>query len=208
MLEFIESKPFTNRLVKIAGEQADDVLWAIQSDLLKNPQRGNRVEGLSGVRKARTCDPSRGKGKRGGFRYVYIYFVKDEQIGLLFLFDKGEKDDLNKEEKNCLPNWRAREGKVSIFAELKQALEEVRDYRAGRRADLRVTRFKAPRQVRPREVVKIRKSLHFSQREFALLLNTSIGTIRSWEQGSRRPQSTALLVLTMAKTNPAVLLAR
>jgi len=97
---------------------------------------------------------------------------------------------------------------MSIFAELKEALEDVRDHRAGRRTDLRVTRFKPPQQVRPQEVVKIRKSLRVSQREFALLLNTSIGTVRSWEQGTRRPQSTALLLLAMAKANPAVLLAR
>jgi putative transcriptional regulator len=97
---------------------------------------------------------------------------------------------------------------VSMFLEMKQALEEVRDYRAGRRTDLHVTRFKPPKQVRPDEVARIRKSLRVSQREFALLLNTSVGTVRSWEQGTRRPQSTALLLLAMAKTNPAVLLAR
>ena len=97
---------------------------------------------------------------------------------------------------------------MSMFEELKQALEEVRDYRAGKRKDLRVTRFSPPAEIHPKEVVKIRKSLRFSQREFALLLNTSVGTVRSWEQGSRRPQSTALLVLTMAKQSPAVLLTR
>ena len=102
MLEFIESKPFTNRLMKIAGADADEVLWAIQSDLLKNPMRGDKLEGVSRVRKARTADPSRKKGKRGGFRYIYIYFVQDEQIGLLYLFDKNEKEDLTKEEKKVL----------------------------------------------------------------------------------------------------------
>jgi putative transcriptional regulator len=95
-----------------------------------------------------------------------------------------------------------------MFLELKQALEEVRYYRARRRTDLRVTRFKPPKQVRPGEVARIRKSLRVSQREFALLLNTRVGTVRSWEQGTRRPQSTALLLLAMAKTNPAVLLAK
>jgi hypothetical protein len=102
VLEFIESRPFTRRLLKIAGDRADEVLWAIQSDLLKNPTRGSRVEGISGVRKARTADPTRKKGKRVGFRYLYIYFVRDEQIGLLFLFDKGEKEDLTKEDRQEL----------------------------------------------------------------------------------------------------------
>ena len=102
----------------------------------------------------------------------------------------------------------AKEPKMSIYLEFKQALEEVRDYRAGKRNDLRVARFAPPERIAAREVVKIRKALRASQREFALLLNTSVGTIRSWEQGARHPRSTALLVLTMAKKNPAVLLAR
>jgi DNA-binding transcriptional regulator YiaG len=92
---------------------------------------------------------------------------------------------------------------MSLFLELKAALQEVRDYRAGKRKDLPVTRLAPLEEVRPNEVVNIRKT---GQQEFARLLNTSVGTVRSWEQGSRRRQSTALLVLAMAKTNPAVLL--
>ena len=102
MLEFIESRAFTSRLLRVAGAHADEVLLAIQSDLLKNPERGSRIEGLSGVRKARTPDPSRGKGKRGGFRYLYFYFVSDEQIALLFLYDKNEKEDLTKDDKKSI----------------------------------------------------------------------------------------------------------
>lgn len=97
---------------------------------------------------------------------------------------------------------------MSIFLELKEALEDVREFRAGKRRDLRVTRFVPPKSIRPKEVSRIRKALRVSQREFAMLLNTSVGTVRSWEQGTRRPQSTALLVLTMAKQKPALLLAR
>ncbi len=95
-----------------------------------------------------------------------------------------------------------------MFHELKEALEDVRDYCTGQRTELRVTRFTPPKQVRPREVAKIQKSLRVSQQEFALLLNTNVATVRSWEQGTRRPQSTALLLLAMAEAKPAVLLAR
>jgi hypothetical protein len=102
VLAFIESKAFARRLLRIAGDRADEVLWAIQSDLLKNPTRGSRVEGISGLRKARASDPVRKKGKRGGFRYLYIYLPREQQIGLLFLFDKGEKEDLTREDKKEL----------------------------------------------------------------------------------------------------------
>ena len=102
MLELVESRSFTRRLARIAGPAADEVLWAIQSDLLKNPSRGNRLQGLRGIRKARTADPFRSKGKRGGFRYLYLYFVRGAQIALLYLFDKDEKEDLTKEGKRIL----------------------------------------------------------------------------------------------------------
>ena len=102
MLEFVESKVFTRRLLSIAGDRAQDVLLAIQSDLLRNPIRGSVVRGFGGIRKARTSDPARNKGKRGGFRYLCIYFLRDEQIGLLYLFGKNEQEDLTEDEKRIL----------------------------------------------------------------------------------------------------------
>lgn len=92
---FIGSRPFTRRLVELAGDSADGVLLQIREDLLKNPERETKVRGLGGIRKARTPNPSRGKGKRGGFRYLYIYLQRKDHIHMLFLLDKDEQEDLN-----------------------------------------------------------------------------------------------------------------
>ncbi|MGH9774873.1 MAG: hypothetical protein ACRD50_07980 [Candidatus Acidiferrales bacterium] len=92
---FIESKAFTRRLQELAADAADSVLAGIQNELLENPFRGDVVAGLGGIRKARTSNPRRGKGKRGGFRYLYLYIVRKEHIHLLFLLDKNEQEDLN-----------------------------------------------------------------------------------------------------------------
>lgn len=102
MLEFIELPVFTKRLAALAGEHADEVLLEIQNDLLEHPTRGKVVEGTGGVRKARAADPIRGKGKRGGFRYLYYFIERDGQIFLLMVFSKDEQDDLTKEQKNAL----------------------------------------------------------------------------------------------------------
>ncbi len=102
MLEFIEFPAFTNRLMALAKEHADDVLLEIQNDLLANPKRGKVVQGTAGVRKARATDPARGKGKRGGFRYLYFYIERDGQIFLLMVFSKDEQDDLTKDQKKTL----------------------------------------------------------------------------------------------------------
>ncbi|MBV9073474.1 MAG: hypothetical protein JOZ10_07585 [Acidobacteria bacterium] len=93
---------FTDRLHRLAREHADRVLLAIQDDLLRNPQRGTMVPGLAGVRKARVENPVRGKGKRGGFRYMYYFFERDEEIYLMFMFDKGEQEDLTASQKSEL----------------------------------------------------------------------------------------------------------
>ena len=52
-VEFIESQPFTRKLHRLAGDGADEVLRAIQGELGRKPDRG--------------------KGKRGGYRYLYLY---------------------------------------------------------------------------------------------------------------------------------------
>jgi putative transcriptional regulator len=52
----------------------------------------------------------------------------------------------------------------------------------------------------------VRANLNASQAMFASFLCVSIKAVQAWEQGARRPQSTALRLLDIAKKNPAVLL--
>lgn len=101
-VEFIELEGFTKRLAALAKEYAEEVLLAIQNDLLKNPKRGDVVPGLLGARKGRIADPIRRKGKRGGFRYLYYYIEKDGQIFLLWIFGKNEQDDLSPQQRTVL----------------------------------------------------------------------------------------------------------
>lgn len=99
---FIEFRAFTKRLHRLAKSDADTVLRTIQGDLLDNPSRGTVVPGLAGIWKARAENPARGKGKRGGLRYMYYFLERDDEIYLLFLFDKGEQEDLNEKQKVAL----------------------------------------------------------------------------------------------------------
>ena len=105
MLEFVESDAFTRRLLALAKEHADDVLLEIQNDLLENPKRGPVVKGTAGVRKSRATDPTRGKGKRSGLRYMYYYLERDGRIFLLMMFSKDEQDDLTKSQKKVLVSF-------------------------------------------------------------------------------------------------------
>jgi hypothetical protein len=99
---YIESAAFTARLHQLTGESALDVLSRIQDDLQKNPERGDLVQGLGGIRKARIGNPVRGKGKRGGYRYLFLYLENRGHIHLLFLLDKDEQVDLSNKERKAL----------------------------------------------------------------------------------------------------------
>lgn len=97
--------------------------------------------------------------------------------------------------------------RVKIFNELKEALQDVIDYRAGKPVNLRVTRIpELPKEISPKEVRRIRESLDVSQTLFAMYLNVSPNAVRSWEQGTRRPRQAALKLLMIAKKNPKALL--
>jgi hypothetical protein len=48
--------------------------------------------GSGGLRKIRWA--KEGRGKRGGVRVIYYWAVSSEQILMLFMYPKGEQDDL------------------------------------------------------------------------------------------------------------------
>jgi putative transcriptional regulator len=96
---------------------------------------------------------------------------------------------------------------ADLFNEIIAGFEEAKKYRAGLNAKVRVSRIAFPPvSMKPRQIRNIRIRLKLSQPEFAEFLCTSVGTVRSWEQGSRTPNKSALRLLAMAKDKPALLL--
>jgi len=99
LIHFVEAPGFTRRIDKLASL---DVLFALQSELVLNPELGVLMTGCAGARKARIGERSSARGKRGGFRYVYVYIEIAGIIYLLHFFDKNEKANLSKAERNEL----------------------------------------------------------------------------------------------------------
>ena len=93
---FRETPIFTEKL-KAVGD--DDLLRFIQDLILEDPEVGPTVAGTGGVRKMRAPDPSRGKGKRGGLRILYLDLPDRERTYLLYLYGKNEAEDLTASEK-------------------------------------------------------------------------------------------------------------
>ena len=80
----------------------DDGFASLQSVLLAKPDAGAVIAGTGGLRKLRHGDPRRGKGKRGGLRVIYYWWMGGNQILLFTVYDKDEADDLSPKERKAL----------------------------------------------------------------------------------------------------------
>jgi putative transcriptional regulator len=86
--------------------------------------------------------------------------------------------------------------KSDAFSQLLGSVRQAGRIRRGSLKPARVTKFK------PADVKALRSSLGQSQAEFALMIGVSVGTLRNWEQGRRKPDGPALALLRVAATNP------
>ena len=69
---------------------------------MDSPEVGGVMEGTGGLRKLRQPDPRRGKGKRGGLRIIYYWWLGGAQFWLFTVFDKDQADDLTPDQRKAL----------------------------------------------------------------------------------------------------------
>ena len=75
-MELIRTTSFTKAIAKLKVTEAE--IDALETEIATNPQAGDVIQGLRGVRKIRFS--MGGKGKRGGGRCIYL---------VLYLFAAG-----------------------------------------------------------------------------------------------------------------------
>lgn len=78
------------------------MLLLIQGELLERLESSPVIPGTGGLRKLRVSDAGRGKGKRGGYRVIYLDIPEMKRTYLLGLYGKGDKADLSQDEKKVL----------------------------------------------------------------------------------------------------------
>lgn len=100
----IQQKPFSRELdsLIITGKLLTVDYENFEWDLIQNPQIGDVIPGLGGIRKTRLKSAS--KGKRGGFRVDYLDIPEVEVLHLIVIYAKNVKDDLSADEKKILAN--------------------------------------------------------------------------------------------------------
>lgn len=87
-----------------------------------------------------------------------------------------------------------------MFSELLESVKQAGYIRKGRRQPSRHTVIEDP------DVVAIRGKYGMTQQEFSSLLGISVGTLRNWEQGRRKPQGPAKVLLKIAEKRPKAIL--
>ena len=97
--EFRETAMFTRRITALLS---DDEYAKLQHVLLLDPATGDLIPGARGLRKLRWHHASRGKGKRGGIRVIYYWYLEESLIYMLLAYSKGDQDDLTSREKRLL----------------------------------------------------------------------------------------------------------
>ena len=94
---FKETKVFSRHGDKHLGEKENH---ALQNALVKNPELGDKMPGMGGMRKLRWKRP--GKGKRGGLRVIYYYVAATDMCLMLLVYPKSDQDDLSPEQRKIL----------------------------------------------------------------------------------------------------------
>lgn len=96
-----------------------------------------------------------------------------------------------------------------LFADLIASIEEAGRIGRGEAKASRVHVYSgdAVRKLRdsykPSQIVKARKSLKMSQAQFARTMQIPKATLQSWEQGRRRPEGPALVLIKVMSKNPS-----
>jgi mRNA-degrading endonuclease RelE of RelBE toxin-antitoxin system len=96
---FVETPIFTKRIQQYMD---DDEYAELQKYLSARPEAGNVIKGSGGIRKLRWAGS--GRGKRGGLRVIYYWWVAKDRISLLLAYPKNEMDDLTADQLKRLKN--------------------------------------------------------------------------------------------------------
>jgi len=84
-------------------------------------------------------------------------------------------------------------------AKILEGLNEALEYANGDASMARVRVIKVPDQV---DVRAIRNRLQLSQREFAAAFGFPLATVQNWEQGRRKPEGSARMLLRIIEEAP------
>ena len=85
-MEIIETSVFTRKIRELIS---DEEYGELQFALIQRPGTGAVIPQSGGIRKIRWSGS--GRGKRGGIRVIYYWYVNEQQIYMLLAYAKNEQ---------------------------------------------------------------------------------------------------------------------
>jgi putative transcriptional regulator len=89
---------------------------------------------------------------------------------------------------------------TNAAASIKKGLQEALTHAKGYKTGARVHHIEVPEP----DVAAIREHSGLSQAEFARSIGVAVGTLRGWEQGRRRPEGPARVLLALIEKRPRI----
>jgi len=89
-MEIIETSFFTRKIRELIS---DEEYAELQFALIQRPDIGVVIPQSGGIRKIRWSGS--GRGKRGGIRVIYYWYVNEQQIYMLLAYAKNEQANLS-----------------------------------------------------------------------------------------------------------------
>ena len=96
-LTFIELPLFTSLVTQITD---DSYFNQLQNDLLKNPEKGDIMPRLQGLRKVRMA--LQGRSRAGGARVIYLYLPQHRTVVFFYIYTKTKSENLTPDQEKRL----------------------------------------------------------------------------------------------------------
>ena len=96
-LTFIELPLFTSLVTQVTD---DYYLNQLQNDLLKDPEKGDIIPRLQGLRKVRMA--LQGRSRSGGARVIYLYLPRHQTVIFFYIYTKAKSENLNPDQESRL----------------------------------------------------------------------------------------------------------
>jgi hypothetical protein len=96
-LTFIELPLFTSLVTQVTD---DHFLNQLQNDLLKDPEKGDIIPRLQGLRKVRMA--LQGRSRAGGAQVIYLYLPQHHTVIFFYIYTKSKSENLTPDQEKRL----------------------------------------------------------------------------------------------------------
>ena len=97
-MNIVRTQRYSKDIKRMGVSEAEQI--SLEQAIAANPEAGDMIPGLEGLRKIRFA--MRGRGKRGGGRAIYYLMLSDDLVLMITAYAKSEREDLAPDQKKAI----------------------------------------------------------------------------------------------------------